>query len=237
MAAKSERLTVYARIHKDIREQIFSGALRPGDMLPSENQLCGEYAASRETVRKGLKALEQEGLIFSRPKVGYFVSRPNHSDLTITLTEERKDHTTQYRDIHGIHPDEDLQKILGIDAGQKVIELSQVTCNPRGDIVSLDVKFVPYERAYPSVESEMRYAVLPDLTLDKVASFEFYTDVHISAVSADEKVAAAMECPLGEPLLLIEKAFILQDGKCIGYVRQYSRSSYGRLHGTSGVHF
>lgn len=236
MAKKAENVAVYAVVHKNLRSRIFSGQLRPGDMLPSENQLCSEYSASRETVRKGLKQLEQEGLIFSRPKVGYFVSTPNHSSLTLTLTDDRKDCTTQYSDIHGILPDEHIQQVLEIGPTQKVIELSQITRRASGEPVAYDIKYVPYERAYPSVESEMRYAVLPDITLEKVASFEYYTDIGISAVGADERVAKALNCHVGEPLLLIERIFIRQNGKKFGYSRQYSRSSFGKLRGTSGHH-
>lgn len=234
MPKKAEAVAVYAVIYKNLRSRIFGGELRPGDMLPSENQLCAEYSASRETVRKGLKQLEQEGLIFSRPKIGYFVSIPNHSDLTLTFSDEFKDCTSQYSDIHGILPDEHLQKILEIDASQKVIELSQITRNATGEPVSYDVKFVPYERAYPSVESEMRYAVLPDITLEKVASFEYYTDISISATGATERVANALGCPVGTPLLLIERIFIRQNGKRIGYSIQYRYGQYGTVRGTSG---
>lgn len=236
MAKKTESLAVYAVIHKNLRSRIFGGELRPGDMLPSENQLCSEYSASRETVRKGLKQLEQEGLIFSRPKVGYFVSTPNHSDLTLTFTDDRKDCTTQYSDIHGILPDAHLQAVLEIEPNQKVIELSQITRNADGIPVSYDIKYVPYERAYPSVESEMRYAVLPDITLEKVASFEYYTDISISAVGATERVAKALNCQTGEPLLLIERVFIRQNGKRIGYSLQFNLSKFGKLRGTSGHH-
>lgn len=236
MAKKSEGIAVYAAIYKNMRSQIFAGKLRPGDMLPSENQLCSEYSASRETVRKGLKHLEQEGLIFSRPKIGYFVSTPNHSDLTLTFSDDRRDCTTRYSDIHGILPNAHLQEILEIGPDQKVIELSQITRNERGESVAYDIKYVPYERAYPSVESEMRYAVLPDITLEKVASFEYYTDISVSAVGATEQIAQALDCAEGEPLLLIERIFVRQNGKKIGYSLQYSRSQYGKLNGTSGHH-
>jgi len=235
MAKGAEKLLIYEQVYRDLRNRIFSGRLRPGDMLPSENQLCTEYKASRETVRKGLKALNQEGLIFSRPKVGYFVSTPNHSELSITFNKKRDGFSSQYRDIHGILPDEEIQKILGIEPDHRVIEMSQITRNAESIIVELDVKFIPYERAYPSVESEMRYAVLPDITFDRVTSFEYYMDVQISAIAADEDLAQILECPAGEPLMLIERIFIRQDGRCIGYARQYSRSLSGKLCGTSGA--
>lgn len=227
---------VYEAIYTRLRSQIFSGKFRPGDLLPSENQLCGEFSASRETVRKGLKELEREGLIFSRPKIGYFVSTPNHSSFTLTFTEEFEGCSTQYSDIHGILPDGFIQEKLGVEASQKVIELSQVTKNAAGEVVAYDIKYVPYERAYPSVESEMRFAVLPELTLSKVDSFDYYTNIRVSAVGATERVAQAMGCPLNEPLLLIERSFVRQNGKIIGYSQQYSRGSFGRLEGTSGHH-
>ena len=107
---------VYEAIYTRLRSQIFSGKFRPGDLLPSENQLCGEFSASRETVRKGLKELEREGLIFSRPKIGYFVSTPNHSSFTLTFTEEFEGCSTQYSDIHGILPDGFIQEKLGVEA-------------------------------------------------------------------------------------------------------------------------
>ena len=237
MARKTEHTAVYEAIYNKLRNQIFSGRFRPGDLLPSENQLCGEFGASRETVRKGLKALEQEGLIFSRPKVGYFVSTPNHSSFTLTFQEEWEGCCTQYCDIHGILPDESLQQKLGIDGTQKVIELSQITRNANGEPVAYDIKFVPYERAYPSVESEMRYAVLPDITLSKVDSFDYYTDIEVSAVGAPQRVAQIMLCPEGSPMLLIERIFIRQDGRRIGYSMQYSCGEFGRLTGSSGHQF
>lgn len=236
MAKRAERTTVYKVIYQQLRNQIFSGKFRPGDMLPSESQLCAEFDVSRETVRKGLSALEQEGLIFSRPKIGYFVRTPNHSDLTLTFTERLENCSTHYSDIHGIYPDEAIQQKLCIGYNQKVIELAQITTNAEGKPVSYDIKYVPYERAYPSVESEMRYAVLPDLTLSKMDSFDFYATIEVRAVGATERVAQAMLCPVGQPLLLIERLFIRQDGKRIGYSQQYSLSEFGQLQGTSGHH-
>lgn len=230
----NEHTPVYAAIYTALRTQIFSGKYKPGDLLPSESQLCAEFGASRETVRKGVRQLENEGLVFSRPKIGYFVSQPNHSDMVLSLSEEVMDFTPQYRDIHGILPNEQLQEILQIPPNCKVIEFSQITRDPAGRSVAFDIKYVPYERAYPSVESEIRYAVLPDITFSKVASFSFYTEVTVSAVLAEKGLAEAIECEEGEPLLLVEQIFIQQNGKRIAYLKHYSRQPYGKLTGTSG---
>lgn len=236
MATSNTGIKVYEAIYSQLRTQIFSGKYRPGDMLPSESQLCTEFGASRETVRKGLKQLVQEGLAYSRAKTGYFVCTPNHSDLALTIQECWEDCSTHYSDIHGILPNEALQEKLEILPNQKVIEMTQITRRFDGEAVACEIKYVPYERAYPSVESEMRYAVLPDITLSKVDTFDFYTDIAVSAEGAPERIALAMDCAVGEPMLKIERIFIRQDGKRIGYSVQYRHGQFSILRGTSGHH-
>ena len=230
----SEQTPVYAVVHASLRTQIFTGQYRPGDLLPSESHLCREFGASRETVRRGLQQLENEGLIFSRPKIGYFVSQPNHNDMVLSLSEELEGTELQYRDIHGILPDERPQELLDIPANRKVIEFSQISRDGEGRPVAYDVKFVPYARAYPSVESEIRYAVLPDLTFAKLSSFSVYSQITVTAVAAEGEPARALECPEGTPLLLIEQIFLQQDGSRVGVQHHYSRAPRGKLTGTSG---
>ena len=234
MVGNADRSSVYTTIYNSLRHRIFTGLFQPGDMLPSESQLCREFSASRETVRKGLKQLDNEGLVYSRPKVGYFVCTPNQTGLKLRQSEQLKDCSTQYCDIHGIMPEEWLQEKLGIPADRKVIELSQITRSTSGEALAYEVKYVPYERAYPSVESEMHYAVLPDITFSKISSYEYYTEVTISATTTTERTAEMLECPPGTPLLLTEELFIRQDGQRIGYSRRYSRGQAGILQGISG---
>ena len=231
----SEQTPVYAAVYKKLRTQIFSGQYKPGDMLPSEKQLCQEFCASRETVRKGMQQLEHEGLIYSKAKIGYFVSRPNHNDMILSISDDVKNTVVQYRDIHGILPSEELQVLLGIPASKKIIEFSMISRDPAGLPISYDIKYIPYERAYPSVEGEIRYAVLPDLTFSKLTTFSVYTQVEVSAVPAEKEIANALNCAEGTPLLLIRQVFIHQDGRRVGCQFHYARTPYGKLTGTSGV--
>lgn len=46
-----------------IRQSILSGELKPGDKLPSQNQLTVEYGVSRPTLREAMRILEAERLI------------------------------------------------------------------------------------------------------------------------------------------------------------------------------
>ncbi|MEX2495582.1 MAG: GntR family transcriptional regulator [Woeseia sp.] len=50
-------------VAQQLRSQISTGALRPGDTLPSESQLLKEFGISRPTLREALRVLESETLI------------------------------------------------------------------------------------------------------------------------------------------------------------------------------
>lgn len=57
-----------------LEQEIRSGKLRYGTKLESENQLVRRFSVSRTTVRKGLEALSEKGLITTRMGIGSFVT-------------------------------------------------------------------------------------------------------------------------------------------------------------------
>lgn len=61
---QKKAVPAYMKIAGILRRQIIHGELNPGDILPSENSLCETYGVSRDTARKGLLKLENDGLIF-----------------------------------------------------------------------------------------------------------------------------------------------------------------------------
>lgn len=63
----------FEEIAKDIESQILSGALRPGDIIPSQSRICELYSISRSCAQKALDALSSKGLLESRPGKGVYV--------------------------------------------------------------------------------------------------------------------------------------------------------------------
>jgi GntR family transcriptional regulator len=64
---------MYRQIAEDLRAQIESGGLRPGQQLQTEIELREHYGASRNTVRDAIKWLTNLGLVETRPGQGTFV--------------------------------------------------------------------------------------------------------------------------------------------------------------------
>jgi GntR family transcriptional regulator len=66
----------YQQIADRLRDQIDSGALEPGERLPSEPDLVRQFDASRNTVRLALALLTNQGLVVTRQGLGTFVTEP-----------------------------------------------------------------------------------------------------------------------------------------------------------------
>jgi GntR family transcriptional regulator len=64
---------MYRQIAEDLRHQIESGKLQPGQQLRTELELREHYGASRNTVRDAIKWLINLGLVETRPGQGTFV--------------------------------------------------------------------------------------------------------------------------------------------------------------------
>jgi GntR family transcriptional regulator len=64
---------LYRQIADDLQQRIESGALTPGQRLPTEPELRERYGASRNTVRDAVRWLTTRGLVRTRPGQGTFV--------------------------------------------------------------------------------------------------------------------------------------------------------------------
>ncbi|TDC06665.1 GntR family transcriptional regulator [Nonomuraea longispora] len=64
---------VYTQIADRLRKRIRAGEFAPGNVLPSEAELCRVFGVARNTVRRGLALLEEEGLLIAVPSKGRVV--------------------------------------------------------------------------------------------------------------------------------------------------------------------
>ncbi len=80
---------MYRQIAEDLRQQIESGVLTPGQQLSTELELRERYNASRNTVRDAVKWLTNLGLVETRPGQGTFVVEDKNPFVT-TLSGDPK---------------------------------------------------------------------------------------------------------------------------------------------------
>lgn len=75
------KISLEQEIYNNIKKAIFHHILLPNDQL-QEYELANFFKVSRTPVRAALHQLEYEGLVYSVPRKGYFVTNPSPEEIT-----------------------------------------------------------------------------------------------------------------------------------------------------------
>ncbi|MFI7540841.1 FadR/GntR family transcriptional regulator [Actinoplanes sp. NPDC049599] len=88
MTGSTVRPPAYQLLADELRDEITSGRLQPGERLPPEPVLCVRSGVSRSTVREALRLLASQHLIVTTRGVtgGSFVAHPDAEQLSEALS-------------------------------------------------------------------------------------------------------------------------------------------------------
>jgi GntR family transcriptional regulator len=230
MLSNDNEIPFYTQILTVIRQHIKSGALKPGDIIPSELELCKMYGVSRTTVRQALDRLAEENLIIRRRGKGSFVANPKlhrNLDHLYSFTEDMKKLNLEpYSEIlESIveETDEETAGALGLKPGAEVYKLSRLRC-AGGEPLLLENTFIPlYLCSDIAKEDFSKKSLYETLTtkymLNMVRAVETY-----EAVSLNEETAVLLNCTEGEPAFNVHRIGYLEDSTPIEYTSSFVRS-------------
>ena len=71
---------IYEQVRDGLRRLVVSGAIAPGDKLPSVRQMAASLAINPNTIQRAYEALEQEGYVYSVPGKGSFAAHRKEMD-------------------------------------------------------------------------------------------------------------------------------------------------------------
>ena len=90
---RNSAVPLYFQIYQHLLDRIYSGALQPGQPIPSEPELASRLGISRMTARQAVKALCDAGATYSKRGLGTFVSGSKQvktSTELLSFTQETK---------------------------------------------------------------------------------------------------------------------------------------------------
>ena len=139
----------YLQIARRIREDITSGHLAEGDLVPSARQIVSSYGVAIGTASKALKALHAEGLTEVIPSVGTVVRRRalyrSARERTIsTLLTGRiypEGHYAKIVSAELVDAPEQVAMSLGLEAATTVIRRQRTTYDAEGQPLSASVSW------------------------------------------------------------------------------------------------
>ncbi len=134
-------LPKFVQMANRIRDQILSGALRPGDEVPSERALAAEWHVARPTAARALQELRMHGLVDARQGSGSYVRE------RVQLSRRARDRYARSRSIGRVYADGEWAEIvsatmaqvaghigeaMGIDAGETAVRRHRITGDAEG---------------------------------------------------------------------------------------------------------
>lgn len=199
----------YLRIKQFVVDRVATGALKPGERVPSEHELVREFGLSRMTVNRALRELLVEGVITRVAGVGSFVAEPrvhSHPLEVRSIAEEIRSRGHEYS-----------AKVLALESIVAAPELAE-RCGVRAGAKLDHSLIVHFENGQP-LQVEDRHvvpAVVPryrqnDFT--KVTPYEFLiraaplqrAEHIVRAVIAEGPIRRLLELDRHEPCLLIQR--------------------------------
>ena len=219
----------YKEIGDELRMQITCGSYRLAEKLPSEHELMQRYETSRATVRKALAGLAQMGLVYSRRGEGYFVSRPSLTqDLQrlqgLSECAEASGHEvcSEVLSTQEVPADPTVAASLRLAADTPVFELKRLRYVNRAPF-SFVVSYFPLVLGQELVKSDLSrvdvYSLLGELLDDDLS----HADYIIEITAAEQKVALALDVPVGGSLIRMTRVAFMMSGKPVDFEYVYGR--------------
>ncbi|MEU3169236.1 GntR family transcriptional regulator [Streptosporangium sp. NPDC006930] len=126
--------TLAVRIRDRLRLLIVEQGLRPGDKLPSENELMNLFDAGRTSIREAFKLLEQEGVIQARHGDGRYLTAQPSLDRPLTRLEGVTEMLASrgftaddtVLDVASVEPDRHQREVLRLAPGETIVRLERL---------------------------------------------------------------------------------------------------------------
>ena len=81
---------LYEQLEEKLRRMILSGAIGPGEKLPSVRELAGQLSINPNTIQRAYRELEAAGFLYSVPGKGSFAGALDQVDESRRLELKRK---------------------------------------------------------------------------------------------------------------------------------------------------
>jgi GntR family transcriptional regulator len=214
---------LYGKVEEVLASEIGRGELKPGDRLPSEDELLARFGVSRITVRRAIQNLIQRGTLEIRRGLGTFVLAPKVSQELTKLTGFVED-----MDIHGrkasarvvsksvVAANEIVAHHLGISKGTRVMRIERVRLADSVPM-SFDETYLPLEIGQKIVRNNLRVNPIFTLLEEKYGFSLTEAEYKLEAVSASARVAEALAVREGSPIFRIERTSFAKGGQPVDY--------------------
>ena len=220
---RDTRLPFYDQLKSLILADIEKRGLKPGELLPSESEMCEQHGVSRTVVRQAIGELVNEGVVVRQRGKGTFVVQPklreNFMQSTVGFFEDLAELglavKSQVLNCEFVKVSKAVADALETEPNSKRIEIVRLR--------SVDDELVAFTKSYLNSDDP---ALLATLKASDLATQSLYSVLETQAGLRIESGHRSLEAISASGLL--PKMLKLKPGAPVLYIESIGRDTLGR---------
>ena len=236
MKLEQKAVPLYQAVSEAILRQVKSGELEPNQRLSSESELCAIYSVGRNTIRRALSELVDEGYLKTIPGLGTFVedSRLTKTAEYLTgLTQEMELHqrqvTSQVLEAKLINADPYLTRHLRVQLGAEVVFLYRVR-QMDGEPSAIERAYLPHALCPGILKFDFSKQSLYETLSNVYQQRPYRAEEEIEAGLATVEVARLLNLTQPAVVLVFHRETRLENDAVIEYVDSELRADRFRFY-------
>ena len=228
MRPEESFIPVYYRLEKYLRDQILSGALRPGDLVAPESQLAQQFGASRMTVRQALSRLVFDGLVVRHRGRGTFVAQPRleHTYIFPSFEEEMQARgaRTSHKllDMRVVRAEGKVAESLGVPEGTPITMLQRQRLVD-GQVVGYELRYLPKRIGEALTQEEIHSQPMVGAVMRILGKTHTRLSLRVSSSVVRREEAKILETKVGTPVLVREHIWYVEPDGPVQYGKSIFR--------------
>lgn len=218
-------------ISNEIKALIEEENLTVGDKLPSERFLCKMFNIQRLTVRGALAIIENEGIISSKPKVGYYINKKrvqrnvNSIESTMKIISDDSKASIVVVKFEEVETDKYISRETGIPLGTIIYEVKMLK---KLDDIPICVNYLYLKKSdFPSLTLfDFEKNNLYDILVENYKIVPVSSVQKISVIEVEENYRALLELNKNDSVVLQSGSIYGKDNGFIALIECYINYSY-----------
>jgi len=203
--ARGTPLPAYEQIKRHVLAQIESGALKPGDVVPSETEMVKEFGVARMTVSRALRELMAEGVLNRVRGSGTYVA-PRQYESTVLQIRNIADEIAARGHRHtarvlALEASDDPNAVAALELDTGPVFHSRIVHNEEGEPIQYEDRYVNPE-VFPEYLAQDFTVETPNHYMVRLAPIQ-RAEFRIYAQKPDAHVRQHLAMEIGEPCLLL----------------------------------
>lgn len=203
---------LYQQIKALLMASLQKAEWRPGELIPSEQELAARYKVSQGTVRKAIDELAAENLLTRKQGKGTYVATHHEPQVQYRFLRLQPDNldaepmTREVLECKRVRAPADVARQLGLKSGDTVVQIKRLL-RFAGKVVVFDDIYLPASR-FKGMSAERLTAYTGPLYALFEAEFGtrmIRADEKIRAVNSDEVISALVSVAANTALLKVER--------------------------------